>query len=542
MATTVTRPIMLDSTGRELVDVLNNVTISSSNIINNVTSSDTDKALAANQGRVLDQTITSKVSALSTETVGSVSAFSTSSVYPVGSYVTYSGLLYRCKKAVTSAGVWNSANWELVNLQELKNNVESAKRNMGELVYSSVPLTDAGLKLADGSSIASNSAYADFYNYIVSLYNSSSPAVIAGTAADTGKYVYDSANSRIFLPNLNNLFIEGTTTASDLGKYMSAGLPNITGDFYANALTYGANSSSTAPEYIGALYGGYNSAVISGKSGVAYNEGYGCDHIAFDASRSNSIYGNSGTVQPPAVKQYIYIVVANTVKTDYTVNIDNVMTDINMLATEVTNASNTLDLITNGHYSTTLNANELLSTGTYYCNTLTNGPAGANSNVQVEVSRADLGPWVIQTCFNILNHSVVYYRIYNNGTFYPWINSMGCERYSGSSGSDSWNELKFTNGLLLMIGHHTCSSAERACRGSYGNGTYYWSISPSVTYNTKFITDNYFISAYPNSNGYMDFSYKSDSTAAKLGSLGFTASYTGPDMYSVQWFTLGFWI
>ena len=98
MATNVTRPIMLDSTGRELVDVLANVSISPSNIINNVTSYDADKALAANQGRILDQSSALRVNTLKTETVGSVSAFSTSSVYAVGAYVTYNDLLYRCKK------------------------------------------------------------------------------------------------------------------------------------------------------------------------------------------------------------------------------------------------------------------------------------------------------------------------------------------------------------------------------------------------------------------------------------------------------------
>ena len=344
MATTVTRPVMLDSTGRELVDVLANVTISPTNIINNVTSYDTDKALAANQGRILDQSSTLRVNTLKTETVGSVSAFSTSSVYAVGAYVTYNDLLYRCKKAVTTAGAWNAANWELVNLQELKTNIESAKRNIGELVFSSVPLTDAGLKLADGSIIASNGAYADFYNYIVSLYNASSPAVIAGTAADTGKYVYDSANSRIFLPNLNNLFIEGTTTANDLGKFMSAGLPNITG----TANTVLGNEASNFSDFSGAFYG-YSSKSYANTTGQS--SGYTrYSGFSFDASRGAStsgIYGNSSTVQPPAVKQYIYIVVANVVKTDYTVNIDNVMADVNALNGAIADVNSDMNALSN---------------------------------------------------------------------------------------------------------------------------------------------------------------------------------------------------
>jgi hypothetical protein len=45
---------------------------------------------------------------------GIAPAFSASSTYAVGDYCTHDGLLYKCSSAVSTAGAWNSANWEAV--------------------------------------------------------------------------------------------------------------------------------------------------------------------------------------------------------------------------------------------------------------------------------------------------------------------------------------------------------------------------------------------------------------------------------------------
>ena len=42
--------------------------------------------------------------------------FSPSSTYSVGDYVIYQGKLYKCITAITTAGAWNSANWQLAVL------------------------------------------------------------------------------------------------------------------------------------------------------------------------------------------------------------------------------------------------------------------------------------------------------------------------------------------------------------------------------------------------------------------------------------------
>lgn len=93
------------------------------------------------------------------------------------------------------------------------------------------------------------------------------------------------------LPNLNNKFIEGSST---VGTEKSAGLPNITGYFGGE----------------GYKIWNFGGAFKQGGSVNTWSAGHAkgdtCYNIDIDASRSNSIYGNSTTVQPPALTmQYI---------------------------------------------------------------------------------------------------------------------------------------------------------------------------------------------------------------------------------------------
>jgi len=88
------------------------------------------------------------------------------------------------------------------------------------------------------------------------------------------------------LPNFQGMTIWGGTSAG----YLSAGLPNITGRFDG---IEGTGHTS------GCFYKG-------AKSGNPAAGGEGDYYVNFDASRSNSIYGNSSTVQPPAIKVRVY--------------------------------------------------------------------------------------------------------------------------------------------------------------------------------------------------------------------------------------------
>jgi hypothetical protein len=108
-------------------------------------------------------------------------------------------------------------------------------------------------------------------------------------------YGVDTENERIFLPR-NNWFEQASV--SEVGQSVEAGLPNITGGIDW-VLSYSGGAS-------GAFY---NSGNENGNTGANYQVGR---NYKFDASRSNSIYGNSNTVQPNAVKKLLYICVGNT--------------------------------------------------------------------------------------------------------------------------------------------------------------------------------------------------------------------------------------
>lgn len=90
------------------------------------------------------------------------------------------------------------------------------------------------------------------------------------------------------VPDYRNRFLEGNPTPN---KMIEAGLPNIVGHFSG-----GMDGSDY--KFDGALYyNGFGVGVSAPWNGSDYNN----VSFAFDASRSNAIYGNSDTVQPPAV-------------------------------------------------------------------------------------------------------------------------------------------------------------------------------------------------------------------------------------------------
>lgn len=96
------------------------------------------------------------------------------------------------------------------------------------------------------------------------------------------------------LPNLIDRFIEGTE--SSVGQTLDAGLPNIKGDLDKMVTDSGGSFS-------GAFYS-KGKPRTRGWATADFDE---LRNIGFDASHSNSIYGKSDTVQPPAVKM-LYII------------------------------------------------------------------------------------------------------------------------------------------------------------------------------------------------------------------------------------------
>ena len=155
-------------------------------------------------------------------------------------------------------------------------------------------------------------------------------------------YGVDTANERIFLPRNNN-FVQLATDTSQVGESVEAGLPNITGS---------ADSGVSKAEYT--IFSGAFKASGNAKPNISGNSPSQYYGLGFDASLSNPIYGKSNTVQPPAVKKILYMVVGNT---EVTSSITNV--------TEITTSENdTIPLFTAQYFDFTPNNPSWLKAGT----------------------------------------------------------------------------------------------------------------------------------------------------------------------------------
>lgn len=145
-----------------------------------------------------------------------------------------------------------------------------------------------GYLLLNGQ-IVNVSDYPRLVNFLIanSLLNSYT------ASQDTTKFYYgDQDNLTLKLPNFTNLFIESATSSLTL---KSAGLPEIAGTLPGTRSTSDQDSD---PSSNGALF--FNSSQSQKSSQLnAASKGWG--PFRFSANRANSIYGNSSTVQPPAV-------------------------------------------------------------------------------------------------------------------------------------------------------------------------------------------------------------------------------------------------
>lgn len=108
-----------------------------------------------------------------------------------------------------------------------------------------------------------------------------------------GKFAW--IGSSLKFPEIN-CFIQGVSDLSQLSKLTPAGLPNIIG-------TASVQPAMNSNYRTGAFYTSANNIKVD--SGSSNSSSY--QNLAFDASRSNAIYGNSDTVTPLNIK-YPYII------------------------------------------------------------------------------------------------------------------------------------------------------------------------------------------------------------------------------------------
>lgn len=99
----------------------------------------------------------------------------------------------------------------------------------------------------------------------------------------------------------------GASDTHPAGTTVEAGLPNVKGTFIAALRDGFANDSHT--RITGAFYENGTTTGEDGYNSISTNVGIpsGGAPFGFDASRSNSIYGRSTTVQPPAYFTYTWL-------------------------------------------------------------------------------------------------------------------------------------------------------------------------------------------------------------------------------------------
>ena len=89
------------------------------------------------------------------------------------------------------------------------------------------------------------------------------------------------------VPDFRNRVIWGSGDGSF--GYIEAGLPNITGSFWSLPSRNGNSGADGA-------------FTVQSNGSFCSDGGIDSRKVYFNASRSSSIYGNSNTVQPPAIK------------------------------------------------------------------------------------------------------------------------------------------------------------------------------------------------------------------------------------------------
>ena len=106
------------------------------------------------------------------------------------------------------------------------------------------------------------------------------------------------------LPNVNDRCLEGTTNTANVGKYLEAGLPDITGNLYAGWMDASAAGLvlSDIPEHrFGALFPMKTSNSLRttyAEGGYTDTSGAYFNTIGFQAKKSDSRYGRTTAIQP----------------------------------------------------------------------------------------------------------------------------------------------------------------------------------------------------------------------------------------------------
>lgn len=210
--------------------------------------------------------------------------------------------------------------------------------------FSTNPNIQAGsIPLMGG--LYSRATYADLWEWVQQqkgylLRESEWQSKAAANGGNVSFYSDGDGTTTFRVPSLK-CWVKGANGLAEVGSYLEAALPNITGVWDVNGLTddgYAKNDS---------FANGAFSIVESrfSKNSDVFGEGKSAS-IDFDASRSNPIYGQSTTVQPQFIVGLWLVKAFGTVSNIGNQDIADVAQGLTELETKVGNLNNTVNEMT----------------------------------------------------------------------------------------------------------------------------------------------------------------------------------------------------
>ena len=259
------------------------------------------------------------------------------------------GYYLECVTAGTTSNTEPSISVESENVNDgtvkwgVKNIQDASKLGLpvGFEAFTTNPNLQAGwLPLLGGE--YSRTAYADLWAWVQtqSGYLLEESAWQAKAAANSGNvpfYSKGNGSTTFRVPALK-CWVRGAGSISEGGGYLPAGLPNITGTTKA---AYGENNQTTN---VGALQ---TDIYIIGSANGIQDGGNGADGepiqsaiLTFNASKSNSIYGSSDTVQPKSIVGMWLVKAYGTVTNVGSTDVANISTGLAQAETRISALEN----------------------------------------------------------------------------------------------------------------------------------------------------------------------------------------------------------
>lgn len=183
----------------------------------------------------------------------------------------------------------------------------------------------------------SREIYADLWNYAKSQPNFVIPEENWQTLSSSNNgnvpfYSFGDGETNFRVPSLS-CWIKGANGLEEVGSYLEAGLPNIEGSWAAEGLM----RDIAVPITNGALYTTEFNQINNYALGTLnYPLSNG---IGFDASRSNSIYGNSNTVQPLSIVGMWLVKAYGTVINEGSIEISSIESRLSQIEELISNGS-----------------------------------------------------------------------------------------------------------------------------------------------------------------------------------------------------------